>query len=93
MVADAEKNKAQDDMIRKKIEATNTLQSYCFQMGQVLQEKKLKPHFTPNDVTTISTCVAEGLQFVQSDPENAILIEAKQRELEGKFNPIMMRIY
>ena len=93
MVADADKFKAQDDAIRKKIESKNTLENYCFQMGNVLQERKLKPFFTPVDVSTISSCVAEGLQFVQSDPEDFALFDAKQRELEGKFNPIMMRVY
>ena len=36
---------------------------------------------------------AEGLQFLESDPQDADAINAKQKEIEGKFNPIMMRVY
>jgi hypothetical protein len=30
MVADADKFRAQDDAIRKKVESKNTLENYCF---------------------------------------------------------------
>ena len=93
MVADADKFKAQDDAIRKKVEAKNGLENYCFQMKNVLNEEKLKTHFTEEDKTTIEATAAEGLQFVESDPDDAEAFEKKQKELEAKFNPIMMRVY
>lgn len=92
MVADAEKFKSQDDAIRKKVEAKNGLENYCFQMKNTLNEEKLKTHFTDEDKKTIEDTSAEGLQFLESDPEVGA-IEAKQKELEAKFNPIMMRVY
>ena len=92
MVADAEKFKSQDDAIRKKVEAKNGLENYCFQMKNTLNEEKLKTHFTDEDKKTIEDTSAEGLQFLESDPE-VEAIEAKQKELEAKFNPIMMRVY
>jgi len=42
MVADADKFRAQDDAIRKKVEAKNQLENYCFQMKNTLNEEKLK---------------------------------------------------
>ena len=93
LVADAEKFKAADDIIRKKVEAKNGLENYCFQMKNTLNEEKLKTHFTVMDVETIGNLANEGLQFLESDPEDAEAIEKKQKELEGKFNPIMMRVY
>merc|ERR1712018_542452 len=93
MVADADKFKAQDDAIRKKVEAKNGLENYCFQMKNVLNEEKLKAHFTEEDKATIEATSAEGLQFVESDPDDAEAFEKKQKELEAKFNPIMMRVY
>merc|ERR1711963_808872 len=80
MVADAEKFKAQDDIVRKKVEAKNGFEHYCFQMKNTLNEEKLK------------AAANEGLQFLESDPDTEA-IEAKQKELEAKFNPIMMRVY
>jgi len=93
MVADADKFKAQDDAIRKKVEAKNGLENYCFQMKNTLNEEKLKTHFTAEDKATIEGAAAEGLQFLESDPQDADAINAKQKEIEGKFNPIMMRVY
>merc|ERR1712127_461740 len=93
MVADADKFRAQDDAMRKRIEAKNGLENYCFQMKNTLNEEKLKTHFTYDDKKTIEETCAEGLQFLESDPEEFEAIEAKQKELEAKFNPIMMRVY
>ena len=92
MVADAEKYKAQDDILRKKIEAKNGLEHYCFQMKQTLNEERLKAHFTEEDKQTIESSANECLQFLESNPETEA-IEQKQKELEAKFNPIMQRIY
>ena len=92
MVADAEKFKAQDDIVRKKVEAKNSFEHYCFQMKNTLNEEKLKAHLTDEDKQTIEAAANEGLQFLESDPDTEA-IEAKQKELEAKFNPIMMRVY
>merc|ERR1712004_945733 len=92
MVSDAEKFKSQDEAIRKKVEAKNGFENYCFQMKNTLNEEKLKAHFTDEDKKTIEDRSSEGLQFLESDPETEA-IEAKQKELEAKFNPIMMRVY
>merc|ERR1712073_1023 len=69
MVADADKFRAQDDAIRKKVEAKNQLENYCFQMKNTLNEEKLKAHFTDEDKKTIEDASSEGLQFLESDPE------------------------
>merc|ERR1711944_375864 len=80
MVADADKFRAQDDAIRKKVETKNGFENYCFQMKNTLNEEKLKAHFTDEDKQTIESCATEGLQFLESDPETEA-IEAKQKEL------------
>jgi len=94
MVHDAEKFKAADDELKGKIEAKNALENYCFQMKNQLTDDKLKDKFTDDDKKVIEETSAEGLQFVNSNSEaSKEEFEAKQKELEAKFNPIMMRIY
>jgi L1 cell adhesion molecule like protein len=93
MVADADRFRAQDDITRKKVEGKNALENYCFQMKRSVEEEKLAAHFTDEDKKTIEDCAAEGLQFCESDPDNAEAFEKKQKELEARFNPIMMRVY
>merc|ERR1711977_654188 len=92
MVQDAEKFKAEDELIKKKVEAKNALENYCFQMKNTLNEEKLKEVFTEEEKTTIEDASKEGLQWIEGNPDaDADAIEGKQKELEAKFNPIMMR--
>jgi len=94
MVHEAEKYKGEDDKLKAKIEAKNGLENYCFQMKNTLTDEKLQTKFTADDVRVIEECSAAGLQFVQSAGDaEASEFEAKQKELEAKYNPIMMRVY
>merc|ERR1712227_787754 len=94
MVQDAEKFKAEDEIVKKKIEAKNGFENYCFQMKNSLNEEKLKAVFTEEEKTTIEDAAKEGLQWLEGNADaDADAIEGKQKELEAKFNPIMMRVY
>lgn len=94
MVNDAEKFKAEDEKIKKKIEAKNAFENYCFSMKNTLNDEKLKEKFTEDDKKTIEDTSAEGLRWLEGNQNaEAEEIEAKQKELEAKFNPIMMRVY
>merc|ERR1712022_47946 len=94
MVQDAEKFKAEDEATKNKIEAKNGFENYCFQMKNTLNEEKLKEAFTEEDKTTIQSTADEGLQWLEGNGDaEADVIEGKKKELEAKFNPIMMRVY
>jgi len=94
MVNDAEKFKAEDELIKKKVEAKNGFENYCFQMKNTLNEEKLKEVFTEDEKKTIEETSKEGLQWLEGNQDaDADAIEGKQKELEAKFNPIMMRVY
>jgi heat shock protein 1/8 len=94
MVQDAEKFKEEDEATKKKIEAKNDYENYCFQMKNTLNEEKLKAAFTEDDIKVITDTAAEGLQWIEGNKEaEAEVIEGKKKELEAKFNPIMMRVY
>jgi L1 cell adhesion molecule like protein len=94
MVNDAEKFKAEDELIKAKVEAKNGFENYCFQMKNTLNEEKLKDAFTEDEKKTIEETSKEGLQWLEGNAEaDADAIEGKKKELEAKFNPIMMRVY
>jgi len=94
MVSDAEKFKAEDELIKRKIEAKNAFEHYCFQIKNTLYEEKLKNLFTDEDKKTIEETANEGLQWLEGNQDaDADAIEGKQKELEAKFNPIMQRVY
>merc|ERR1719379_365214 len=94
MVNDAEKYKAEDELVKKKIEAKNGFENYCFQMKNTLNEEKLKDVFTDEEKMKIETMSKDGLQWLEGNADaDADAIEGKQKELEAVFNPIMMRVY
>merc|ERR1711881_318274 len=94
MVNDAEKFKAEDELIKKKVEAKNGFENYCFQMKNTLNEEKLKESFTEEEKKNIEEWSKEGLQWLEGNSDaDADAIDGKKKELEAKFNPIMMRVY
>merc|ERR1712147_435152 len=94
MVREAKQFKDEDNKIKERIEKKNGLESYCVQMKNTLSDEKLKDKFTDDDKKLIEEEANKGLQFVQSNQEATTEeYEAMQKEIEGKYNPIMMRIY
>jgi heat shock protein 1/8 len=94
MVNDAEKFKGEDELTKKKIETKNSFENYCFQMKNTLNDEKLKEKFTEDDKKVIEDASKDALQWLEANPNaEPEEIEAKQKEIEGKFNPIMMRVY
>merc|ERR1712185_391438 len=94
MVSEAEKFKAEDEMNRAKIEAKNGLENYCFTMRNTLQEEKLQEKFEEGDKDKIEKAVQEALDWLDKNQlAEKDEFEAKQKELEGVVNPIMMKVY
>jgi len=94
MVQDAEKFKDEDVKLRQKVEAKNGLENYCFQVKRTLTDEQTSSKFSDEDKKTVEDVANEGLQFLESNPDaEAAEYEAKQKELEAKFNPIMQKIY
>jgi len=94
MVNEAEQYKAEDEANKAKIEAKNGLENYCFTMRNTLQEEKLKDKFEGDDKDKIEKAVQEALDWLDKNQlAEKDEFEAKQKELEGVVNPIMMKVY
>jgi len=94
MVANAERFKMEDEIARKKIEAKNGLESFTYNMKNTLNDENVKNKLSDSDKATIEAKVQETLKWMESNPTaEAEQFEAKQKELEGVCNPIMMKIY
>merc|ERR1712010_364429 len=94
MVGEAEKYRAEDEQNKAKIEAKNGLENYCFTMRNTLQEEKLKEKFEGDDKDKIEKAVQEALDWLDKNQlAEKDEFEAKQTELEGIVNPIMMKVY
>jgi len=94
LVKDAEKYKDQDDLIRKKIEAKNGLESYLVNVRHSLNDDKLSDKFQGNEKLDLTAKVSEAQTWLDSHPEaEASEYERQQKQIEDAFNPVMARIY
>ncbi|CCE63178.1 hypothetical protein TPHA_0E00830 [Tetrapisispora phaffii CBS 4417] len=94
MVSDAEKYKAEDDAEAERILAKNQLESYAFSLKSTIGEANFKEKVGEEDVKTIETAVQETVDWLDAS-QSASIDEYKdrQKELEGKVNPIMTKFY
>ena len=94
MVQDGEKYKDEDMKLRKKIDAKNALENYCFQMKNSINDEKLKEKLSEEDKKVIEDSCAEGIEYLESNQDASLEeYEAKKSELESRINPIMMKVY
>merc|ERR1719220_174888 len=94
MVQEAEKYAAEDEQNKSKVEAKNGLENYCFTMRNTLNEEKLKDKFEGDDKAKIEAAVQETLDWLDKNQlAEKDEFEAKQKEIEGIVNPIMMKVY
>merc|ERR1711862_953071 len=94
MVQEAEKYASEDSKLKEKVEAKNGLENYCFTMRNTLQEDKLKDKFESGDKEKIEQAVQDALDWLDKNQlAEKDEFEAKQKEVEGVVNPIMMKVY
>lgn len=94
MVKEAERFKAEDDLLKKKIEAKNNLENYTYSVKNTLQEEKLKDKFSEEDKKKINDEVEQISKWLDCNPNaDTNEYESKMKKLEDLFNPIMSKIY
>merc|ERR1712224_288488 len=94
MVKEAEKYAAEDESMKEKIEAKNALENYAYSMRNSINDEKMKDKIDAADKETIEKAVSDTTTWLD-DNQSAEKDEydAKQKELEGICNPIMMKLY
>jgi heat shock 70kDa protein 1/2/6/8 len=94
MVKDAEKFKADDEALKKRLDAKNEYENYCFQIKDSVNKESLKDHFTNKDKVALEDLCEEGLAWIDTHADATIEEFSAQREvMKNKYNPIMMKIY
>lgn len=67
LVKESEKFKAEDDLIRKKVEAKNNLENYCYSIRNTLKDEKLKDKFTDDDRKKIESTIEGATKWLESN--------------------------
>jgi L1 cell adhesion molecule like protein len=72
MVQDGEMYKDEDMKLRKKIDAKNSLENYCFQMKNSINDEKLREKISEEDKQIIEDSCAEGIQYLESNQDASL---------------------
>jgi L1 cell adhesion molecule like protein len=94
LVKEAEKFADEDNKVKARVEAKNQLEQYAYQVRQTVNEEKLKDKFSADEKKNILDKVDEVLKWNNEHPAaDKEEYDAKVKELEAIFNPIMQKIY
>ncbi len=93
MVKEAEKYAEEDKKLKEQVDAKNSFEGYLSSVKQAVNDS-LKDKFSEEEKKTLTDLVEESNKWLD---ENSNLTkeeyEAKQKEVEGKVMPIMMKAY
>ncbi|ESW26864.1 hypothetical protein PHAVU_003G154800 [Phaseolus vulgaris] len=94
MVKDAEKYKAEDEEVKKKVDAKNSLENYAYNMRNTIKDEKIGGKLEADDKQKIEKAVEDAIQWLEGNQMAEVdEFEDKQKELEGICNPIIAKMY
>ncbi|XP_045812928.1 heat shock 70 kDa protein [Trifolium pratense] len=94
MVKDAERYKAEDEEVKKKVEAKNSLENYAYNMRNTIKDEKIAGKLSSDDKGKIEKAVEEAIHWLEANQLAEVdEFEDKQKELEGICNPIIAKMY
>lgn len=83
-----------DEKHQKRVGAKGKLEQYAYGLRSTIDDPKTKDKVSPSDRETIEKAVKETQSWLESNESaDAEVFEAKQKELEGVCQPIIMQIY
>jgi endoplasmic reticulum chaperone BiP len=95
MIADAEKFSEEDKMMKEKIDARNSLDSYLHSMRNTIEDKeKLADKIDEEDKDTISEALKEHQEWLDNNPDtDKEDYEEHLKDLQGVCDPIISKVY
>lgn len=95
MVREAEEMKEEDEKMKKKVEAKNSLENMIFTVKGTLEDKeKLKGKLEEAEIQTVESALKEAQEWLDSDSEEAEAddIESRLKDLREVVEPIMKKV-
>ncbi|CAL1376947.1 unnamed protein product [Linum trigynum] len=94
MVQEAERYKAEDEEVKKKVEAKNSLENYAYNMRNTIKDEKIAGKLDSADKEKIEKAVEETVQWLDGNQLAEVEeLEDKLKELEALCNPIIAKMY
>ncbi|CAB4058108.1 HSPA1s [Lepeophtheirus salmonis] len=94
MIYDAEEYKAEDEKQKERIEAKNSLESYCFNLKSTVEKDEFKGKLSQEDIETVKAKCEETIKWLDTNQTaEKDEYQYKQKEIEALSNPIMKKLY
>lgn len=94
MVQDAERYKAEDEDVKRKVEAKNSLENYAYNMRNTVRDEKFAGKLDPADKEKIEKAVNSTIEWLDGNQLGEVdEFEEKMKELESLCNPIIAKMY
>ncbi|GLT38258.1 hypothetical protein SLA2020_125180 [Shorea laevis] len=94
LVQEAERYKAEDEEVKKKVEAKNSLENYAYNMRNTVRDEKFAGKLDPADKQKIEKAIEEAIEWLERNQLAEVdEFEDKLKELEGLCNPIISKMY
>jgi len=94
MVQEAEKYKSEDEEHKKKVDAKNGLENYAYNMRNTIRDDKVADKIDASDKETLEKEIDGVIEWLDNNQmAETDEFEDKQKELEGKCNPIISKLY
>lgn len=94
LVQEAERYKAEDEEVKKKVEARNALENYAYNMRNTVNDEKFAAKLAAEEKQSIEKAVNDGLEWLEKNQLAEVdELEDKLKELEGVCNPIIAKMY
>ena len=93
MVEEAEQYKEEDNLQKEAIEARNSLEALVYQTKSAIENEQVKSKLDESEIQTVSNILSETELWLDDSSHSKEDYENKSTEINGKLNPIMMKIY
>lgn len=94
MVNDAEKYRQEDAQQRLRLESKNTLESFCFNMKQAVEEEKVASKMTPTDRQVVVDKCDDTIRWLDANQSaSKDQFDSKLKDMEAVCQPIMAKLY
>ena len=92
MVSEAEKYQDEDNLTREKIESKNKLDALIYQTKSSVNNEEIKSKLEESDISMVNDTLTETELWMEEDHSKEEY-DTKLTEINGKINPVMMKVY
>ncbi|KAI9007115.1 hsp71-like protein [Gaertneriomyces semiglobifer] len=94
MVNEAEKFRQEDEKVAERVQARNAFEAYTYNIRNTLQDEKISGKLDTKDKEELHHDIEEAIKWLDHNLEASTdEYNSRQKELESKVNPIMMKMY